>query len=99
MSTRSSLHECGEKGKTFQNATMIRSTHMHLHLTGRPYLMHACQPEPSAAAGGSSASPAGRPILKKSPRVLFLTPGVVKIGFLTPKYSDFNRENHISTDF
>ena len=50
-------------------------------------------------ASPSSSAPAGRPIFKKSPRVLFLTPGMVKIGFLTPKYPDFNRQNHISTDF
>ena len=33
----------------------------------------------------------GWPIFLRSPRVLFSTPGVVKIGFLTPRYSDFNR--------
>ena len=46
-----------------------------------------------------AASSAGRPIFKKSPRVLFSAPGVVKIGFLAKKYSDFTRFHNFSTDF
>ena len=46
-----------------------------------------------------AASSADRPIFKKSPRVQFLASGVVKIGFLAKKYSDFTYLHKFSTDF
>ena len=46
-----------------------------------------------------AASPAGRPILEKSPGVLFWGPGAVKIGFLAKKYSDLPRLHNFSTGF
>ena len=56
----------------------------------KPRLPPPPPPSPTSTAASSTpgpqvpraASPARRPIFKKSPRVLFWGPGVVKIGFL-----------------